>query len=99
MEVITMIDLTLLDHDFSEKETSNQCIIADMLDDELDVEFDYEDNPICPYCGREPNSDDRHETLWGYDEGEHEVKCMVCGNYFRIITDIPAPTYSTRRFV
>lgn len=57
-----------------------------MNDNEEDYDFEFEDEPICPYC-KEEFSGEKFETDL-YVEGETEIRCNHCSEYFIVSVNI-----------
>lgn len=61
------------------------------MENEEDDDFEFEDEPICPYC-KEEFSGEKEANL--FQEGETEIDCNHCGEVFIVCVHI-SHSYST----
>lgn len=55
------------------------------LTDENETDYNWTDDPICPYCDRAYHIDDEYDL---YREGAHETQCPSCDKEYDIYTDV-----------
>lgn len=79
----------------------NSCIIdetkrkqSEALRNGEETETEYEDDIVCPWCGKRFRDDDGYFVR----KQEGEYHCPECGKLFYFTTDIEV-TYSTRRVI
>lgn len=75
--------------DCQEKEVQDK---IDSFDPE-EIDTDYVDSVICPYCGTKHTDDGDGEDTF-YLDGEHEYQCSYCENEFDVVTNVEY-NYST----